>query len=67
MDPNVCYREMCDAMEEADRQLAFARERALALHGWLAKGGSYPANVSESEVRIVINQVFFRTEEADDE
>lgn len=67
MDPNVCYREMCDAFEEAHRQLAFARERALALHGWLAKGGSYPDDVSESEVRTVINQVFFSTEEADDE
>ncbi|WP_425399249.1 hypothetical protein [Aeoliella sp.] len=67
MDPNACYREMCDAFEEAHRQLANARERALALHGWLAKGGSYPADVPESEVRTVINQVFFSTEEADDE
>lgn len=67
MDPDVCYREMCEAMEEADRQLTAAREHAVALHSWLAKGGSYPADVSESEVRIVINQMFFRTEEAEDE
>lgn len=67
MDPDVCYREMREAMEEVDRLLALARERALALHEWLAKGGSYPAGESASEVRIVINQVFLRTEEADDE
>ena len=67
MDPNVCYREMCEAIEEVDRLFAIARQRALALHGWLAKGGYYPVDVSESEVRTVINQVFMRTEEADDE
>lgn len=67
MDPNICYREMSDAFEEALRQLAFARERALALHGWLAKGGKFPADVSESEVRTVITQVFLCTDEADDE
>lgn len=67
MDPDVCYREMCEAMKEVDRLLVLARQKALALHNWLAKGGSYPAADSASEVRIVINQVFLRTEEAEDE
>lgn len=67
MDPNVCYQEMCDAIEEVDCLLVLARERAISLHDWLNKGGCYPGGVAESEVRIVINQVFMRTEEADDE
>lgn len=67
MDPDVCYREMGEAMEEVDRLLELARERALALHGWLAQGGVYPSGASHSEVRTVINQVFMRTEEAEDE
>lgn len=67
MDPNVCYQEMCEAVEEADRLFAIARQRALALQGWLAKGGFCPAEVPESVVRAVIHQVFLRTEGGDDE
>lgn len=67
MDPDACYQEINDAMEEVNRLLAAARKNAVALHAWLEKGGFYPSNVSESEVRIVLSQVFLRTEEADDE
>jgi len=67
MDPNACYQQMVDAIEQVDQQLAFARERALALHRWLQNGGFYPSDVSKSEVRTVINQIFLRTEEADNE
>jgi hypothetical protein len=67
MDSNSCYQQMLDAIEEADQQLALARQRALALHQWQGEGGFYPSNISESEVRTVINQVFMRTEEAEGE
>lgn len=67
MDPNACYQQIVNAIEHVDQQLAFARERALALHQWLQNGGFYPNDVSESEVRMVINQIFMRTEEAEDE
>ena len=67
MDPDTCYQQMLDAIKEADQQLAFARQQALALHKWLGDGGFYPSEASESEVRMVINQVFMRTEEAEDE
>lgn len=66
MDPSVCYQEMSDAIEEADRLLLIARERAIALNDWLMKGGCHPVGVTESQVRNMINQVFLRTEEADD-
>ena len=67
MDPNACYQQMLDAIEQADQQLAIARERALALHRWLQNGGFYPTCVSEIEVRTAINQIFLRTEEVKDE
>ena len=67
MDPNICYREMCDAIDEVDLLLATARERAAALHGWLKSGGCFPEGVSESKVRTVIDRVFLRTQEVDDE
>jgi len=67
MDPNTCFQEMVEAVEEADRQFAVARQRATALWDWLERGGCYPAGESESLVRTVISQVFMRTEEADNE
>lgn len=67
MDPNACYQQMLDAIEHVDQQLAIARERALALHRWLQNGGFYPTDVSETEVRTAINQIFLRTEEVKDE
>jgi len=67
MDPNARYQQMVDAIEQADQLLASARERALALHRWLQNGGFYPRGVSEPEVRTVINQIFLRTEETEDE
>ena len=63
MDPDVCYQEMVDAIEEVDRLLALARERAVALHEWLGGGGFHPSQASPEEVRITINQVFLRTDE----
>lgn len=67
MDPNVCYQEMCDAIEEVDRLLEFARERAIALHDWLKKGGCNLDGVAEPRVRIAIDSVFMRSQEADNE
>lgn len=63
MDPDACYREICEAMEEVDRLLALARERALALHVGLSKGGSYPTGKSAADVRIVLNELLSRTKE----
>jgi len=64
MDPNVCYQETCDAIEEVDRLLEFARERAISLCDWLKKGGCNPLGVVEPELRIAINRVIDRSREA---
>ncbi len=67
MDPDVCYQEMTETIEEVDRLLALARERAVALHEWLDGGGAYPSQDPPDVVRIAINQVFLRTDEEDEE
>lgn len=59
MDPTQCYLEMFYAMRDGD--LATARERAIALRGWLANGGFYPPNYSETEVRNYLANVLRRT------
>lgn len=59
MDPTQCYLEMYEAMKAGD--YATARERALALRGWLAKGGFFPPNYSETEVRGYLANVLRRT------
>lgn len=59
MDPTQCYLEMYEAMKKGD--LAAARERALALKEWLDRGGFYPPNYTESEVRGYLANVLRRT------
>jgi hypothetical protein len=55
MDPTQCYLEMMDAIR--DGELATARERALALRDWLERGGFYPANFGDAEVRSKLADV----------
>jgi hypothetical protein len=50
---------MFHAMREGD--LAKARERAVALRDWLKRGGFYPPNYSEVEVRGYLANVLRRT------
>jgi transposase len=59
MDPTACYLEMFRAMNEGD--WATARERALALHQWLDRGGFHPPNYTEVEVRSYLASVLRRT------
>jgi hypothetical protein len=66
MDPNACYAEMTDAMEEVDRLLVLARQRAVALHEWLGSGGFYPQADPPELVRMTINQVFLRTDDPEE-
>ena len=66
MDPNKCYAEMTDAMEEVDCLLVLARQRAVALHEWIGGGGFYPKADSPELVRMTINQVFLRTDEPEE-
>jgi hypothetical protein len=40
MDPNYAYQDMLKAMQEHDHETA--RELALALKDWFARGGFYP-------------------------
>ena len=64
MDPNACFAQMSEAIEQADHFLKMARERAVALREWLANGGFYPQTDSPEAVRIAISQVLMRTEES---
>ncbi len=59
MDPTQCYLEMLAAMRDGD--LTMARERDLALRGWLESGGFYPPNHAETEVRGHVANVLRRT------
>ena len=66
MDPNKCYDEMTNAMEEVDRLLVLARQRAVALHEWIGGGGFYPQADSPELVRMTISQVFMRTDDPEE-
>ena len=66
MDPNTCYVEMTEAMEEVDRLLVLARQRAVALHEWIGGGGFYPQADSPELVRMTISQIFMRTDEPEE-
>jgi hypothetical protein len=66
MDPTVSYAEMTEAMEQADRLHAEARERAKTLDEWIKKGGFYPKGDSPEMVRIWINVVLSRTHEPEE-
>jgi len=59
MDPTTCYLEMFEAMRDGDQKTA--RERALALREWLAKGGFYPSRYSKTEVDAYLANVLRRT------
>ena len=50
MDATDCYLEIMKAMD--DGELVLARERALALKDWFARGGFYPA----PEIQPVMDQ-----------
>ena len=59
MDPTQCYLEMYEAMQAGDLHLA--RERAVALRGWLDQGGFPPSNYSLTEVQAYLASVLRRT------
>lgn len=59
MDPTQCYLEMFTAMRDGD--FVAARERALALRDWLERGGFYPADFSQSEVRSSLAGILCHT------
>ena len=44
----MCYREMCESMNDGD--LITARERAESLKAWLSRGGFYPHGHAKEEV-----------------
>jgi hypothetical protein len=49
MDSTACYLDMFAALNRKD--FAAARELALALNEWLDRGGFYPPNYTESQVK----------------
>ena len=61
MDPTQTYLDMCHALNTGD--LAAARERAIALREWLARGGFYPEGQSPEAINATIAQVIARVED----
>lgn len=59
MDPNRTYLDMFDAMKNKD--LETARELALALKEWFAKGGFYPHQFTPEAMHCYIASVLRRT------
>lgn len=59
MDPKQCYLEMLAAWQRGDRRLA--RDRALALDGWLTRGGFSPQEFEPAEVRAKLAEVLRHT------
>ena len=59
MDPTACYLDMYTAMKRKDFETA--RELALALKQWLDRGGFYPPNYTETEVKGYPTSVLRRT------
>jgi hypothetical protein len=59
MDPNTAYQEMYQAMKDGDHEAA--RELALSLRDWFAKGGFYPYQYTPEEMNAYINNVLRRT------
>lgn len=45
MDPNACWKEMIDAMNDGDKELA--KEFAIDLRNWLHRGGFEPNDYNE--------------------
>ena len=60
MDPNQTYLDMFAAMKACD--FATARELALALKEWFAKGGFYPHQYTREAMHAYIASVLRRTE-----
>ncbi len=59
MDPNQAFLDMFAAMKENDFETA--RERALALKDWFAKGGFYPHQYTPEAMHAYIASVLRRT------
>jgi hypothetical protein len=59
MDPNQTYLAMFDAMKAGDFDTA--RELALALKDWFAKGGFYPYQYTPEAMHAYIASVLRRT------
>ena len=59
MDPNQTFLDMFEAMKSQDFETA--RERALALKDWFAKGGFYPYQFTPEAMHAYIASVLRRT------
>lgn len=59
MDPNQTFLDMFEAMKASDFETA--RELALALKGWFAKGGFYPHQFTPDAMHAYIASVLRRT------
>ncbi len=59
MDPNQAYLDMFEAMKANDFETA--RELALALKNWFAKGGFYPYQFTPEAMHAYIASVLRRT------
>ncbi len=59
MDPNQTYLDMYHAMSNGDH--ATARELALALKDWFARGGFYPYQYTPEAMHAYIASVLRRT------
>ncbi|QDU45210.1 hypothetical protein Mal52_37010 [Symmachiella dynata] len=59
MDPNQTFLDMFNAMKTED--FATARELALALQEWFAKGGFYPYQYTPEAMQAYIASVLRRT------
>ncbi|MBX3442139.1 MAG: hypothetical protein KF774_07010 [Planctomyces sp.] len=63
MDPNQAFLDMFRAMRDGDHETA--RERALALQEWFAKGGFTPYQFSRQAMEAYIASVLRRTSHLD--
>lgn len=61
MDPNQTFLNMFEAMKASDFETA--RELALALKDWFAKGGFYPYQYTPEAMHAYIGSVLRRTVE----
>ncbi|MCA9065798.1 MAG: hypothetical protein KDA96_22170 [Planctomycetaceae bacterium] len=59
MDPNQAYLDMFEAMKANDFETA--RELALALKNWFAKGGFYPYQFTPEAMHAYLASVLRRT------
>jgi hypothetical protein len=59
MDPNITYMAMFNSMSIGE--FVMARIHATNLKEWLDKGGFYPTNYTEVEVKSYLANVLRRT------